>query len=70
MARDFDIGAKMHAMMCEREARCVRSSMLCHGGRDRADNCGDREAQWLETTDVALAKGATTRILDFQLRIS
>jgi len=55
----------MHAMMYEREARCVRSSMLCHGGRDRADNCGDREAQWLETTDVALAKGATTRILDF-----
>jgi hypothetical protein len=55
----------MHAMMCEREARCVRSSMLCPGGGDRADNCGDREAQWLETTDVTLTKGATTRILDF-----
>jgi hypothetical protein len=22
--------------------------MLCHGGRDRAGNCGDREAQWLD----------------------
>lgn len=49
----------------ERETRCVRSSMLCHGGRDRADNCGDREAQWLETTDVAMEKGAAMRILDF-----